>query len=88
MTLFPSCLGPQRLHPHDLPSSILLLGLLLRGLESLGASELGCRGVLLGSLGSTDGADAGDGVGTEVGAVVALGETVGNALVGPVCRKH
>ena len=89
MTFFPSCLGPNAcIHTISYHPFYHLLGLLLSGLAGLGASELGSRGALLGSLGVTDGADAGDGIGTEIGAVVELGGTVGNTLVGPICRKN
>ena len=90
MTLLPSCLGPNACIHTTIPHHAFrhLLGLLLSGLAGLGASELGRRGALLGSLGSTNGADAGNGIGTEVGAVVELGGAAGNTLVGPICRKN
>lgn len=79
---------PDQVHPSASSSRSSncahLLGLLLGGLAGLGATGLGLGGVLLGLLRAADGADAGNGLLAQVGAVVVLGGLVGNTLVDPV----
>lgn len=64
-----------------------LLRVLLGGLAGLGAAGLLGRKVLLGLLGTTDGAHTGNGLLAEVSAVAVLGSLVGNTLVDPA-RSH
>lgn len=76
----PSC---SRLLPSSIYLRIYLLLGLLGGLAGLSTTGLLGGGILLGLLGATDGADAGNGLLTEIGTVTVLGGLVGNTLVDP-----
>lgn len=61
-----------------------LLRLLLGGLPGLSATGLLGGGLLLGLLGTTDGADAGNGVFADISAVAVLSGLAGDTLVDPI----
>lgn len=61
-----------------------LLRLLLGGLPGLSAAGLLGGGLLLGLLGTTDGADAGNGVFADISAVAVLSGLAGDTLVDPI----